>query len=139
MIKVFKVIKADKKISENLEISEGDDVYFLERIRLADNIPMMIEKTYLPYSRFPRLNKKDFVDNAMYDVFMKEYNVVFEKAVERFAVLNAEKKMVKALEMPSNMSCIKLERFTYEKNKIIEYTEAVIRGDRFQFEVVLNK
>ncbi len=139
LIKVFKVIKADKKISENLEIREGDDVYFLERIRLADNIPMMIEKTYLPYSRFPRLNKKDFVDNAMYDVFMNEYNVVFEKAVERFAVLNTEKKMVKLLEMPPNISCIKLERFTYEKNKIIEYTEAVIRGDRFQFEVVLNK
>lgn len=139
LIKIFKVIKADKKISENLEIREGEDIYFLERIRLADNIPMMIEKTYLPCTRFPRLKKKDFLESAMYDIFVKEYNVVFEKAVERFAVLSPEKKTVKVLEMPSNMSCIKLERFTYEKDKVIEYTEGVIRGDRFQFEVVLNK
>ena len=88
IIKSFKVITADKETAKKLNIQNESKIYYLERIRLADDIPIMLEKTFLPASRFPRLSKNDFVKNPMYTVFINEYNVTFEKAVEKF--LNRE-------------------------------------------------
>jgi GntR family transcriptional regulator len=138
IIKSFKIITADNEISKKLNIQEKSRVYFLERIRLADEIPIMVEKTYLPLSRFPRLTKNDFIENPMYTVFMNEYNVTFEKAVEKFSVAKPAKDILKKLLLMPDIPCIKLERSTYEKDKIIEYTIGIIRGDRFQFEVILD-
>ena len=98
----------------------------------------MIEKTYLPLSRFPRLTKNDFVKNPMYTVFINEYNVTFEKAVEKFSVAYPGRDTAKKLLLTQNIPCIKLERTTYESERVIEYTVGIIRGDRFQFEVTLD-
>ena len=138
IIKSFKIITADKEISNKLNIQEDSKIYFLERIRLADEIPIMVEKTYLPCSRFPRLTKNDFIQNHMYTLFINEYSVIFEKAVEKFSVAHPAKDISKKLLLTSNIPCIKLERTTFEKEKIIEYTVGIIRGDRFQFEVTLD-
>ena len=138
IIKSFKVITADKETAQKLNIQNESKVYYLERIRLADDTPIMVEKTYLPVSRFPRLSKNDFVKNPMYTVFINEYNVTFEKAVEKFSVAFPSGDILKKLFLTPNIPCIKLERTTFEKEKIIEYTVGIIRGDRFQFEVVLD-
>ena len=138
IIKSFKVITADKETAKKLNIQNESKIYYLERIRLADDIPIMLEKTFLPASRFPRLSKNDFVKNPMYTVFINEYNVTFEKAVEKFSVAYPTGDISKKLLLTPNIPCIKLERTTYEKEKIIEYTVGVIRGDRFQFEVILD-
>lgn len=138
IIKSFKIITADKETAEKLNIQSESKIYSLERIRLADEVPIMVERTYLPLVRFPRLTKNDFIKNPMYTVFINEYNVIFEKAVEKFSVAYPTSSIQKKLSLTPNIPCIKLERTTYEKEKIIEYTVGIIRGDRFQFEVILD-
>ncbi len=138
IIKSFKITTADKETAQKLDIQDESKIYCLERIRLADEVPIMIEKTYLPLSRFPRLTKNDFVKNPMYTVFINEYNVTFEKALEKFSVAYPSRDTAKKLLLTQNIPCIKLERITYESEKVIEYTVGIIRGDRFQFEVTLD-
>lgn len=134
----FKVEKANSVVAEKLGITIRDKIYLIERLRLADAEPMMFEKTYLNYKRFPRLTKKDLVERPMYDIFLKEYDVKFTKAIEKFSVLNVNISEAKMLKISENSPCIKLQRLTYEENRVIEYTESIARGDRFEFEVELN-
>lgn len=134
----FQIEKADAKISEILEVELDTEIYKFTRLRLADNLPMMLETTYLPAARFQGLNKELLSNNAMYDIFSDKYNVNFEKAEETFQATAISSEEEKHLEVKENSPAILLKRFTYENNKVIEYTVSVARGDKFKFHVVLD-
>ena len=44
----FEILEPESDISAALQLAQGDEVYFVERIRFADDKPMAIERTYLP-------------------------------------------------------------------------------------------
>lgn len=50
-------MEANSKVSKKLNIEKNELVYKISRIRIADNIPMIYEMTYLPYERFKQLTK----------------------------------------------------------------------------------
>lgn len=134
----FKKNNADQKVADNLKLSKGTKVYEFTRLRLADNIPMMLETTYLPASRFKDLTSELLDKKPMYDIFSEKYDVSFEKAEETFQATSINNKEEKYLNVKKNTPSILLKRLTYENNKIIEYTVSVARGDKFKFHVVLD-
>ncbi len=71
----FELIESDTKVAKKMKINVGETVYKFTRLRLADNQPMMIETSYLPYNRFPNINKNDLETEALYDIFTSQFNV----------------------------------------------------------------
>ncbi len=41
-----------RTILRHLQLSQGEEVFEVERLRLADEVPMMLERTYVPASLF---------------------------------------------------------------------------------------
>ncbi|WP_343101682.1 GntR family transcriptional regulator [Romboutsia sp. MSSM.1001216sp_RTP31141st1_G3_RTP31141_220114] len=50
-------IEADDEISEKLNISEGDYVWEIKRVRLANDKRLSYMITYMPYKLFPNINE----------------------------------------------------------------------------------
>jgi GntR family transcriptional regulator len=134
----FQLTEANEKISKNLKVGYGTDVYKFTRLRLADNNPMMLETTYLPAKRFEGLNKELLNSQAMYDIFRDKYNVTFKKAEETFQATGINIKEAEYLNVKEGSPAILLKRITYEANTPIEYTVSVARGDKFKFHVMLE-
>ena len=42
-----------------MHLTLGDKVFRIKRLRLADNVPMMIENTFIPVSQFLSLLEKN--------------------------------------------------------------------------------
>ena len=135
----FKVIVSDKKISKLLDVNEGEEVYSFTRLRLADNEPMMIESTYVPVKRFPGITESALNERPMYEIFTKEYDTEFTRAEESFMATSLKQHEMEILGLKEKIPSIIIERITYEKNKIIEYTKSIARGDKFKYSVVLKK
>ena len=53
----FEIVNVDEKISRIFNLNDDELVYKITRVRKADDIPMMYEITYLPYSLFAGLSK----------------------------------------------------------------------------------
>lgn len=134
----FEMIAANSIISEKLRITEGDLVYKLTRIRKADNVPMLFEVSYLPYNRFKNLTKKVLEERAMYEIFKEDFNVVMTSAEEYFKPVLTNKLESHYLNIVEGSPSLKIERFTFERNSIIEYTVSIARGDKFTYRVRLN-
>lgn len=134
----FKKTKANRKISEKLNIEKNQEIYKFKRLRLADGEAMMIETTYLPAQRFAGLKREELNKRAMYDIFREDYNVSFSKADEIFQAISINKKDAEHLNVKAGSPSILLERLTYENENIIEYTSSVTRGDKFKFHVSLE-
>lgn len=134
----FQKVACSLKVSRRLQCNEGEEVYEIVRLRLADNEPMMYETTYLPASRFPDLNKKDIVENSMYDIFRENYDVKFSRAEEKLRPVLTGKKESELLDVAEYIPSMLIERIAFENETPIEYTKGVARGDRFVYRVVLK-
>ncbi|SHJ16774.1 GntR family transcriptional regulator [Clostridium cavendishii DSM 21758] len=134
----FEIIEAVGKIKENLNVNTNDLIFKITRIRKANDIPMLYEISYLPYERFDGLNKLDLETKAMYDIFKNKFNVSIAMAEESFEPIITSKLESYYLGVTEGTPSLKIERLTYERDKVIEYTVSVARGDKFKYKVTLN-
>lgn len=134
----FEIIQAGEKLSNTFKVSEEDLMYKIIRIRKADNIPMMYEITYLPFSRFENLTKKELEESPMYDIFRDKYNTKLTFAEEYFEPILTNKLESIYLDIQEGDPSLKIERYTLENTRLIEYTIGVARGDKFKYRVQLK-
>jgi len=136
----FDITVPNKKIARTLAISKNQKVYKFTRLRLADDEPMMLETTYIPYNLFKGITKENLEINPLYTILIEEFGVTFSKAEEIFRPTLMEKDEAEKLNYIEGAPAILLERITYNSSdQIIEYTKSVARGDKFKYHVVLEK
>lgn len=134
----FEITEADEKISRKLMLNKKDLVYKISRIRIADEIPMMFEITYLPYDKFQGLKKDMLMKKSIYSIFKEEFNLNMKLAEETFEAIVINKLESIYLGINEGAPGLKVERTTYENKEIVEYTVSIARGDKFKYKVVLN-
>jgi GntR family transcriptional regulator len=135
----FQILEPDSNISKKLQVNEDELLYKFIRVRLADDTPMMLETTYIPYNRFPGLTKEHLSREALYDILQNRFNTNISMAEETFTPILANEEEAKLLNMPVNIPSLKIERFTFEDNSLIEYTISIARGDKFKYRVKLER
>lgn len=131
----FEIKKANSKIKEILNLDHDDKIIQFDRLRLADDIPMMYEMTIIPYDKFKEINKKILGKKALYDIFKDKYNLKIYEVKERFSVSKLDKKMAQSLNLKEDSPCLKIKRKSLTvSEEVIEYTISYARGDMFYYE-----
>lgn len=133
----FSEIEADKGLAEHMGVHIGDKLFKLKRLRSADGMPMMVERTYLPVRKFLTLTRSMLEHHALYHVFENEYGVKIRAAEEEFYASIARPVDAHILDISEGAPVLDLVRTTYDlSNEIIEYTLSVARADQFKYKVV---
>ena len=132
----FEVREATKSVADHLHLRIGDKVFRMRRLRLADDVPMMVERTYLPVSEFVSLTFDDVASKPLYDIMEKDYHEKIRLAEEEFYASIARSADAQALGIAEGAPVLELVRTTYsDKNMVIEYTHSVARADQFKYKV----
>ena len=113
------------------------EVYYIKRLRYADDIAVALEFSYLPSSLFPGLTKEDIKTNPLYDVMRDKYGIFPINADESIGAVNLDEKESFYLGVRDNSAALQIERFAYNGETCIEYTLGYIRADIFRFHVKL--
>ena len=140
MTKILKLTKesANEYFSKKLGIAFGSEMIKLKRLRIADNQPMMIDRTYLPAKVFPDLSKVELEDQqrSLYNVFLEDYGQKVKLADETLFAGIITDEDAHLLNIKPNLPGFMLRRTTYnQKNEIIEYTISSARGDQFVYNI----
>ena len=96
-----RVIEATAELAESLEVQVGSPVMGLRRLRLADDIPMAIEKTYISLSRFPGTQQINFGEQSLYQTLREQFSVHVAWAAETIEILPATREESRLLEIPA--------------------------------------
>jgi len=134
----FDIVEADGKKAKVMGLNEKDLLYEITRLRNADDEPMMYEISYLPCDRFPELTKEDLEQTPMYDLFRERYHANITRANESFKVVMPTEVEATRLHMKKSDPGLLITRTTYEKEKVVEYTITIARGDKFTYTVELK-
>ncbi|MGI6109246.1 MAG: GntR family transcriptional regulator [Eubacteriaceae bacterium] len=133
----FKVIEANKYLAKHMNVYIGDKLFELRRLRLADEMPMMVENSYLPFRKFMPLTLEELQKKPLYEVFSADFEEIIKLIEEEFSASIASEKDARLLEVPKSAPVLNLVRTTYnDKNEIIEFTLSVARADQFRYKVV---
>lgn len=132
------ITKAPKKIALALNISEGDDVYRIRRIRCANDEPIVIFDTYIIRSLdLPLDNDKYY--GSLYEVIDKTNGVKITKAIESIEAIVATQDIADMLEVEEGSPILKTIRTSFDSARNpIEYTVCFYRGDKYRYFVFLD-
>lgn len=132
------LIEANDSLRKQLQLPEQENqLYFLQRIRLADGEPLMLEDTYLPKYLFNNLFDSDIENIPLYDIIQNDYETTILKAEEDVTAINPNNEILTNLEIHHSVPLLQIIRTTNNsENLIIEYTISVARGDRFSYKIV---
>ena len=132
----FEVVESTNYFAENLGITPGEKMIKIRRLRLADGLPMMLERTYLPMREFTGLTEEEVAQNPLYEIFRDKYGEVIKVADEEFSASILSEEEANLLEVPLDSACLKLLRTTYNNdNRVIEFTLSVARSDKFVYKI----
>jgi GntR family transcriptional regulator len=129
------VVAATEKIARTLHIQEGDPILEITRVRLADNIPILLETACLSTKQFPSLESHDWSqDESLYKVLNDEYEVVIsimDHTIKPVALTETEARYLKAA---AGTPAILSQIIAYTPNgEPVEYAWSVSNGDKSEF------
>ncbi|MBW1639597.1 GntR family transcriptional regulator [Microbacterium resistens] len=131
---------ADAYLAERLEISEGDPVFFFERVRTADGEPMALERTNVPAERFPGLLDRIHDDESLYDVLSSSYGVVVDSAEQTVAIAQLTSSDARSLGTDPGAPSFALARTSRDRmGTVVEWGRSLYRGDRYVIQMHVAK
>ena len=129
----FVVEEADQAAANALQVSLGEKLISLRRLRLADSVPMGIEWSRIPLSLCPDLMQRFQPNSSLYQLLSRHYGikVAVTDEVAEAAVANAEEAHL--LQIPKRAPVLLFSRISYvESGRTVEYVTSVYRGDRYK-------
>lgn len=132
----FAEIDADKNLAEKMRVRMGDKLFKIERLRCADGMPMMVERTYMPMRKFMSLKRPMLERASLYTVIEQVFHEKIRVAEEEFFASIARPADAHLLGIGEGAPVLDLVRTTYDVgNEIIEYTLSVARADQFKYKI----
>jgi len=130
----FKEVEPEAIIRERLHISEGEHIFLLRRLRLADQEPVAIEIAWLPCRICPGLLEEDLAGGSLYKLLAEKYGRVPTWADAEIEADLPTREQAALLKLKDGMPVLVAHRVTYTADyAAIETVDSVYRGDRFTF------
>lgn len=129
-----KIIPADAFLSRRLQIQLGAEVVFLNRIRLMDDEPTAIERSYLPHELCPGILDYDFSSASLYETLSSVYDKRPDHAEQVIEASLATPEVCHLLGLAAPAVVFVFRRETrMASGRVIEYVDSEVRADRFRF------
>lgn len=131
-------VAADKAVAEIFHIEPGESIYYLERVRTGDGIPIVVFQTYLSAKLDLSLDDRVY-EGSLYKILEeKECEPVIVE--EKFDCLIPEEQIAKALEIDIRRPVLRRTRVSQSADGYtVEYTIAYYRSDQYSFHIKLQR
>lgn len=129
----FELVPAGARLGQRLEVSPGDELVSVVRLRLVDETPMAIERILIPAAVVPGITGRDFEVGSFYDLLRTRYQRPPREAVQTTEPTVVDAEEAALLGVPLHAPALLFERTTRTADRaVIEYTRSIYRGDRYR-------
>ena len=130
-----KVVEAEEELAEKLMLGGDKHVILTKRLRLGNGVPLVIERSYLPYGEYKSLVGMKLT-GSLYHILTEKFGTELRRSIQTFRATPLSQEDAKLLEVPPKSPGIFLESIIYDsKNVAVEVMQAHHRGDKYVFQV----
>ncbi|MER7759536.1 GntR family transcriptional regulator [Streptomyces sp. NPDC097619] len=114
--------------------AEGEPVWHLERVLLADDERVGLESTYVRVERVPRLDVDFQPDSSFYGYLRERLGISFGDADEKLETVLATPREALLIGTPPALPMLLIHRVSRDgEGRPLERVRSLYRGDRFSF------
>lgn len=122
-----------------LNVSEKESILLIERIRLANDIPIAIERSCWTKEIGEILKLYDLHQAHYYEI-LEQHNIYLKRAKETIRAINATINEADSLGVRPGEALLEMTRISYGMdNRPIEYTKTKYRSDKYQYNIELKR
>jgi GntR family transcriptional regulator len=111
-------------------------IYRIERLRFADETPMMLEQRYISLALCPDIAEHD-LEQSLYDIYESSYSLQLS-AVDQMlsSVMIDDSRTMALFQLEEPIPALLVEGVTFcAKKVILEMERSLYRGDKYRFSV----
>ena len=137
IVRSSRLIEAPLAVRAALGLGAGAPVLEIERLRLADGVPMALERGYYPAELLPELGEKDLT-RSLYATFATEYGLRIDNAEQAVWAEAADVQIAGTLGIAAGAPVMVFRRTSSAGSAFLEHVTSWYRGDRYQIHMTLN-
>jgi len=131
-----RTVPAERAVADALGVAVGAPVVHLERLRMADGEPLLLEQVFLPESRFPGLLASDLERDSLYELLTERYATRVVRAREALEPISLPTREAQLLGVEAHRPALLIEGVAYDPaGRAVEFARSYVRGDRTRYYV----
>lgn len=135
----FEVIHPSEEIATKLKMTCDDFVYYIVRVRYADDEALVIEYTYMPIGVIPGI-KNDVLQRSIYGYIENDLKLKIKSAHKTIRAILPDKLEMENLAIDAGVPVLEVEQIGFLDNgQPFEYSISHHRGDKIEFKSISFK
>ena len=123
---------AGARLGRFLNVSPGDEIVVVKRLRLADGVSMAIETLHTPAAIVPGVQPRD-LEGSFYELLRARYGIEIASAMQTIEPTVTNEDESSALGIPLHSPAFLFERTSRDEGgRTLEFVHSIYRGDRYQ-------
>jgi GntR family transcriptional regulator len=117
----------------NINVADSEEMIVIERLRLADQVPMILERHYFRSQFLPGLAPDDVIV-SVYDMLTQKYHIGFSEMVETIRTITIKSGNAHLLGVPPGSPGFLMFFMPLDENGLpVYFAEVIYRGDAYEF------
>ena len=127
--------RTDPAVAERLGLDLSTPLFHLERLRLAGDEPLAIDRVWLPADLAAPLTQADFGHTALYTELDRLAGVRIDDGHEEVRTVLPTAAERARLRCPAEVAAFVIDRLGHAGGRPVEWRRTLVRGDRFALTV----
>jgi len=128
------IVAASQLVARRLALSQGAPVVRIQRVRLADRVPLSFDETYLPKELGEKVMSDNLNTEPIFSLLEQKYNTPLVEAEYQLEAVCADATVARALRIGVGSAIFLIERTSYSiGHRPVDYEKLHYRGDRIRF------
>jgi len=120
-------------VAKALQVSGEDSLWYMERLRLADGLPVILEHRHIVEAYCPRLKESE-VQGSLYGIWKDLYNLDVEAAEQSIRAVSLSRAEAKALNTRQNTAGLLITSLGFlTGHNPLWFERTLYRGDAYEF------
>ena len=129
-----RMVAASETVARQLALPRGAAVARIQRVRLADGVPLSFDETYLPRDLGEKIMADDLERQPIFSLLEQKYATPLLEAEYRLAAVAAHGTVARALGIAAGSAIFLIERTTFSHgHRPVDYERLYYRGDYIRF------
>jgi DNA-binding GntR family transcriptional regulator len=134
------LIKPPECLASLLSVAEHDQVFYLKRMRLVGQEPLILLHNYVVHTHCPGIEAADFTKYRLFEVLEGQYGLKLDWGRRTFEAQAATQEIAEHLGISECDPVMKLEQVVFlDDGSPIERSDVWLRGDRYRLMATVKR
>lgn len=132
-------VPASEVVARRLQVSCGDAVHEIQRLRYLNREPISVDQSYFPLALGARLAQEDLPTRDIFVILENDYGLHLTHADVQIEAISADEFLARQLRIDEGSPLLRIERLTYADERPIDFEFLYYRGDAFQYRLRIDR